>query len=181
MMGLKPQSWLCLKVFPLLDLDFGWIFMIICSMRQMLLEILGSLRITNINLNINTHIKNLFKISAAWLILNRFFTFGCLFLFMFVIRKLPNQGLSNKYTNSEAVISTILAVSLFPTASILWVLLFRVTCFGHCAPNYAQDATTQHAVLQSRVNAVVIATTNWATILWVLWHFPDSLYSMWYT
>ena len=51
--------------------------------------LLGSLRITNINGNINTSVKNLFKISAALLVLNKFFTFLLMFPFMFVIHKLP--------------------------------------------------------------------------------------------
>ena len=50
---------------------------------------LGSLRITNINGNINTNVQNLFKTGHAALIWNRFFTFEFMFPFMFVIRKLP--------------------------------------------------------------------------------------------
>ena len=45
-----------------------------------------TLRISNINGNINTNVKNLFKISAAWLVLNRFFTFVFMFPLMFLIR-----------------------------------------------------------------------------------------------
>ena len=37
------------------------------------LQIIGSLRITNIQGNIKTNVKHLFKISAAWLVLNIFF------------------------------------------------------------------------------------------------------------
>ena len=62
-------------------------------------------------------------------------------------------------------------------ATILWILWSCVTCIAHDAPNYAQD-TTYHAILQSRiirVNMVIIATTNWAAILWVLWRHTDSL------
>ena len=51
---------------------------------------LVTLRITNINGNINTNVKNLFKTSHAALILNRFFTFVFMFPFMFVIRKVTN-------------------------------------------------------------------------------------------
>ena len=39
------------------------------------------------------------------------------------------------------------AISLFPTATILWVLSFCVTCIGHYAPNNAQDAM-HHVFLQ---------------------------------
>ena len=51
-------------------------------------RISGSLRITNINGNVNRNVKFLFKTSQAVLILNRNFTFVFLFLFMCVIRKL---------------------------------------------------------------------------------------------
>ena len=54
---------------------------------------IGSLRIANINGNINTNVKNLFKTSHAVLILNRFFMFVFMFPFMLVIRKLPNTYL----------------------------------------------------------------------------------------
>ena len=42
----------------------------------------------NINRNINTNIKFVFKISAAWLALNRNFLFVFMFSFMIVIHKL---------------------------------------------------------------------------------------------
>ena len=51
-----------------------------------------SLRITNINGSINTNVKNLYKISSAWLVLNRFFTYVFMFPFMFVIRKLTTSN-----------------------------------------------------------------------------------------
>ena len=70
---------------------------------------------------------------------------------------------------------TIETVSLFSAATILWVLSICVTCVGHYAPYNAQDAT-HHAILQSRVNAVIIATANWAAILWVLWRHTCRLY-----
>ena len=58
----------------------------------------------------------------------------------------------------------------FPAATILWVLSLYVTCTGHYAPDYAQELdATHHTFLQSRVNAVIMTTTNWAVILWVLW------------
>ena len=60
-----------------------------------------TLRITNINGNINTNVKNLFKTSHAALILNRFFTFVFMFPFMFVIRKVTNvllEGLKRSLT-----------------------------------------------------------------------------------
>ena len=43
--------------------------------------------------------------------------------------------------------------------------------------NYTQEAM-HHTILQLRVNAVVIATTNWAAIFWVLWHHFEDLYTM---
>ena len=45
--------------------------------------LLGSLRITNINRNMNTNVKNLFKISAARLVLNRFF-YVCVYVSIYV-------------------------------------------------------------------------------------------------
>ena len=57
-------------------------------------------------------------------------------------------------------------------------LVSSATCFsgvGQNTPDYALDAT-HHAIMRSRVNAVVIATTNWAAILWVLWRHTDGLY-----
>ena len=51
-------------------------------------QIIGSLRITNIDGNINRNLQNLFKMSAAWLVFNNFLTF--VFPFIFVIHKLPN-------------------------------------------------------------------------------------------
>ena len=33
-------------------------------------------------------------------------------------------------------------------------------------------------ILQSRVNMVIRATTNWATILWILWSHTDSLHCL---
>ena len=53
-------------------------------------------------------------------------------------------------------------------ATTLWVLLFCVTCVEYYAPDSAQDEQ-HHAILQSRVNEVMVATTNWAAILRVLW------------
>ena len=58
-------------------------------------KLIGSLQITNINGNINTNVKFLFKTSHAALILNRNFTFVLMFPFMFVIRKLPNMWRPN--------------------------------------------------------------------------------------
>ena len=72
--------------------------------------------------------------------------------------------------------NTIEAVRILPTATILWALLFYVICIGHYAPNYTQNAT-HHAILQLRINAIIIETTNWATILWVLWRHSDGLYN----
>ena len=82
-------------------------------------------------------------------------------------------------------VSLFKAASLFfPTTTILWVLLSCLTCPGHYAPNYAQDAT-HHAILQSRTNTVIIVTTNWAPILlgtltshlWPLLCFMENLWS----
>ena len=76
------------------------------------------------------------------------------------------------------------AVSLFLTATISWVLSFCVTCVKHCdcdnklcygVLRLIRFAMLTHcAILQSHFNAVIIATTNWATILWVLWHHTDE-------
>ena len=33
-----------------------------------------------------------------------------------------------------------------------------------------------HAILQSRISTVIIATAIWAAILWLLWHHTDGLY-----
>ena len=51
------------------------------------LEIIGSLRITNISGNIDANVKYLFKTSHVALILNRFFTI--LFTFSVYVRNLP--------------------------------------------------------------------------------------------
>ena len=51
---------------------------------------IGSLGIIDINGNINTNVKNVLKISAAWLVLNRFFfMIVFMFPFVFIICKLP--------------------------------------------------------------------------------------------
>ena len=59
---------------------------------------------------------------------------------------------------------------------IMRVLSFCVKCIVHYVPDYVQEAM-HHAILQSRVMAVIIAITNWATILWILWRHTDSLYA----
>ena len=42
--------------------------------------------------------------------------------------------------------SPLKTLSLFPTATILWILFCRVICVKHYAPDYAQDAV-HHAIL----------------------------------
>ena len=66
-------------------------------------------------------------------------------------------------------------VGLFSMATILWGLSFCLTYISHYAPDYMQDAM-HPAILQLHINVVVIATTNWAGILWVLGHHTDYLY-----
>ena len=63
------------------------------------------------------------------------------------------------------------AVSLFHAATILWVLSFCMTCGGHYAPDYVQDAT-HHTILQY---PVIIATKNWTANLWIVWRHADGL------
>ena len=78
-------SWSCLYKFWL-----PWSTSIIQSPLDLhgRCQMIESLRITNVSGNINTNVKFLFKISAAWLVLNRNLTFLFMFPFIFIIRKL---------------------------------------------------------------------------------------------
>ena len=70
------------------------------------------------------------------------------------------------------------AISFFLTVAILWVLCLCVYSVGHYAPNYAQVAA-HHAVIQLRVNTIILATTISSTIMWVLWCHTNGLY-LWF-
>ena len=67
-------------------------------------------------------------------------------------------------------------ISFFPVPTILWALSFCITFVGHYASEYAQDAMC-HAILQLCVKVAIVATTNSATILWVLCCHTDGLYN----
>ena len=58
-------------------------------------------------------------------------------------------------------------LSLFQAAVNFWLHCSLCTCIRHHATDYAQVAR-QYASFRSHINAVVLATTHQAAILWVL-------------
>ena len=67
------------------------------------------------------------------------------------------------------------AINLLPAVDILWLPSCVETASDIYARNYAQ-VTAHHAIIHLPFNAVILATTISAAILWVLRHHTDGLY-----
>ena len=94
----------------MLDIGFANVviyYHIILGLRMkdlscMMNKLIGSYQIMNINGDMNTNVKSLFRTSRAALILKYFFSRLCLcFCFMFVIRKLSNVSTCTNFQTSH--------------------------------------------------------------------------------
>ena len=72
------------------------------------------------------------------------------------------------------------AVCLFPAVAIMWVLSRAYTAPDICRTQLRIQVAVHHAIIQLRLNAVILATTILATILWVLWQLLTSHWRTYY-
>ena len=99
-----------------------------------------------------------------------------------VISYMSQGWVEIKLIISAYVLHAIEAVNLFPVAAISIILCVHgynhsvYTCVRYCTPNYAQ-VEAHHIISQPHVDMVILAATQLAAILWVLWHHTEGLYS----